>query len=80
MKYPLTTATSTAQIPPTSDQIVLGRAFVQSLKSQLNNISGIAKGTVTDMIVDCNLLKLRVAAVPGSKCTNPVRAKMIPTA
>ena len=80
MKYPLMTAVNTAAIPPSSDQSVLGRAFVHSLKSQLNSIKGIASGTVTDMIVDCSLLKLSAASVPGSKCTKPVKAKMIPTA
>ena len=80
MKYPLTTATSTAMTPPTSDQMVLGRALVQSLKSQLKSISGMARGTATDMMVDCNLPKVIAAAVSGSKCTKPVRAKMMPTA
>ena len=74
------TATITATKPPTNDQIVFGRALVQSLKSQLNSINGIASGTATDIIVDCNLPKAIAAAVSGSKCTKPVRAKIIPTA
>ena len=74
------TAVSTAAIPPTIDHRVFGKAFVHNLKSQLNSINGIASGTVTDIRIDWILLNDAASTVPGSKCTNPVNAKRIPTA
>ena len=72
-------ATITATIPVTNAQAVLGSDFVQSLKSQLKSMSGIANGTATLMIVDCSLLK--VAPTAGSaKLNTPQSEAMIPTA
>ena len=69
----------TATIPVTNAQAVLGSDFVQSLKSQLKSINGIAKGTATFMIVDCSLLK--VAPIAGSaKWNTPQSEAIIPTA
>ena len=69
----------TAAIPVTKAQVVLGSDFVHILKSQLKSISGIAKGTATFMIVDCNLLKL--AAISGvAKLNTPHNDAIIPTA
>ena len=69
----------TAAIPVTNAHVVLGSDLVQSLKSQLNSISGIANGTATFMIVVCNLLKL--AAISGvAKLNTPHNDAIIPTA
>ena len=69
----------TAAIPVTNAHAVLGNDFVQSWKSQLKSISGIANGTATLMMVDCSLLK--VAPIVGSaKWNTPQSDAMIPTA
>ena len=69
----------TATIPVVSAHAVLGRDLVHSLKSQLKSISGIANGTATLMMVDCNLLKL--AATSGvAKLNTPQSEAIIPTA
>ena len=70
---------STAARPVTNAQVVLGSDFVQSLKSQLKSMSGIAKGTATLITVDWSLLK--VAPMAGSaKCNTPQSEAIIPTA
>ena len=59
--------------------MVFGSDFVQSLKSELKSISGMAKGTATFMSVFC--IDSRASA-PGSVPVgrNPISAAMIPTA
>jgi len=59
--------------------MVFGSDFVQSLKSELKSISGIAKGTETLISVFC--IDSRASA-PGSEPVgrNPISAAMMPTA
>jgi hypothetical protein len=59
--------------------MVFGSDLVQSLKSELKSISGMAKGTATFISVFCIDSS---ASAPGSEPVGrkPIRAAMIPTA
>ena len=79
MKYPDNKAMRMEARPPISTAMVFGNDLVQSLKSELKSISGMASGTATFIRVFCNDSR---ASAPGSAPVGrtPISAAMIPIA